>query len=313
MKSCARFFAFLGFLLLASQSPALAEQDLDQDALRAAVAQRVSLILSQRSEPDTSIVPTEAITINQVQPVQTGEVRLYAVKLTLKAQGRVKEVFTEPEEMILLTDRSGKIQFSVVTDIATGEEAAMVHATSLTEVVFPPHLAKPFLNGTGQKEVVLISDPFCPYCRQALTFLTEKLSRIATLSLVHLPLAMHPGADAAAWIMEFAREEVTALYKQIVDFAYTGLRAPGTENDSPTGDEDAQRNVIRQFLEKFPKLTVQPAESFLYYLKEKYERQDLATRQELKKLRISGTPVVIIDGQAIQGFDQKEIEKRLSK
>ncbi len=313
MKKCARLFVFLGCLLVLSAGTAFAEQDLDEGALRESVAARVNLILAERSPETSSPITVDAITVEQVQPVLVGKTPLYAVKVSLRAGGSAKEIFTEPEEMIILTDKSGTVQFGMVTAIATGDEAAMVQASSLTQVAFPSHLAKEFINGTGQKDVVIVTDPFCPYCRQALNFLSGKLSQIATLKLVHLPLAMHPGAEAAAWIMEFAREEAADFYRQVVGFAYDGLKAPAGEDGSPAKGDDAQRDVIRQFLEKFPKLTILPLEPFLYYLKEKYEPQDHSTRQELRKLRITGTPVVVIDGQAIHGFDQKEIENRLNK
>jgi glutaredoxin len=158
-----------------------------------------------------------------------------------------------------------------------------------------------------------VSDPFCPYCRQALEYLTSQLPRIANLKLVHLPLAMHPGAEAAAWIMEFAREEAADLYRQAVNFAYTDLQVPAGDNGQALHGDEAQKNVIKQFLGKFPQLTKQPLDAFLYYLKGKYEPQDLATRKTLQKLQISGTPVVIINGQPVHGFDRKEIGNRLNK
>lgn len=312
MKASFRFLAFLGCMLFL-QTPALAGQGLDELTLRAAVAERVNQILAERGQGSGDLITVDAVTVKKVQPVQVREVTLYAVKLSLKASGSINGVFTEPEEMIILTDETGTVQFSMVTDIATGDEVAMVQAAALTQMEFPAHLAKPYLTGKGKRDVTLVTDPFCPYCRQALNYLASQLSLIANLKLVHLPLAMHPGAEAAAWIMEFAREEAKALYEQVVGFAYSDLKIPSEADGKTLRGDDALKNVIRQFLEQFPKLTKQPVEAFLYYLKGKYEPQDLSTRRMLQKLRISGTPVVIIDGQAVHGFDQKEIQTRLSK
>lgn len=311
MKASLRVFIFLGCMLLLFQNVALAGPALEEQTLRAAVAERVNLILIERGQE--AIIPVEAISIERVQPVQVRDITLFAVKLSLRAGGTVKGVFTEPEEMIILTDESGTLQFGMVTDIATGDEVAMVQAAALTQVAFPEHLAKPFLTGKGSHDVTLVTDPFCPYCRQALEYLASQLTLIANLKLVHLPLAMHPGADAAAWVMEFAREEAKDLYKQVVEFAYTALNSPAGTNGQPLQGDEAQKNVLKQFIGKFPKLTKQPLDAFLYYLKGKYEPQDLSTRRALQKLRISGTPVVIIDGQPVHGFDQKEIGTRLNK
>jgi glutaredoxin len=311
MKASLRILAFLGCMMVIFQPTAQAGQGLEEQALRAAVAKRVNLILIERGQE--AVIPVEAISIEKVQPVQVRDITLYAVKLSLRAGGNLNGIFSEPEEMIILTDESGTLQFGMVTDIATGYEAAMFQAADLTRMAFPDHLAKPYLTGQGNHEVTIVSDPFCPYCRQALEYLTSQLSRIANLKLVHLPLAMHPGAEAAVWIMEFAREEAADLYKLIVNFAYTDLQVPAGDNGQALHGDEAQKNVIKQFLGKFPQLAKQPLDAFLYYLKGKYEPQDLAARKILQKLQISGTPVVIIDGQPVHGFDQKEIGNRLNK
>lgn len=311
MKASLRFLALLGCMALFTQTTAFAGQGLDERTLRAAVAERVNLILAERGQE--AVIPVEAVTVEKVQPVQVRDITLYAVKLSLKAGGSVNGVFTEPEEMVVLTDDTGTVQFGMVTDIATGDEVAMVQAASLTRAEFPSHIAKPYLIGKGGKEVILVTDPFCPYCRKALDHLTERLHLISSLKLVHLPLAMHPGAEAAAWIMEFAREEAKALYQQVVGFAYSGLQTPTSSDGTALQGDDAQKNVIKQFIRHFPDLTKQPLDAFLYYLKGKYEPQDLSTRKILQKLRITGTPAVIIDGQTVHGFDPKGINSRLDK
>ena len=311
MKASLRVLAFFGCMMLFSQTAAFAGQGLQEQTLRAAVTERVNMILIERGQE--AVIPIEAVSIELIQPVQVRHITLYAVKLSLKTSGSVNGVFTEPEEMIILTDGSGTLQFGMVTDIASGNEVAMVQALSLTRMAFPEHLAKPYLAGTGNHDVTLVTDPFCPYCRQALEYLTSQLPLIAQLKLVHLPLAMHPGAEAAAWVMEFAREEAKDLYKQVVNFAYTALMVPADATGQSLHGEEAQKHVIKQFIGKFSKLTKQPLDAFTYYLKGKYEPQDLSTRKTLQKLRISGTPVVIIDGQPVHGFDQKEIGNRLNK
>ena len=313
MKARLRALVFLGCMMILAQTSAFASEGLDQLSLRASIAERVNQILAERSQGEGAIIPLDAITVEKVQPLQVRGIDMYAVKLSLKASGTINGISTEPEEMIILTDATGTVQFGMVTDIATGDELAMIQATSLLDFEFPAHLAKPFLTGKGPHDVTLVTDPYCPYCRQALDYLKTQLSRIADLKLVHLPLAMHPGADAASWIMEFARQEVKDLYTQIVDFAYSGLRTPTDTDGRALRGDDAQKHVVKQFLAQFPKLTKQPLDAFLFFLKGNYEQQDLSTRRALQKLRISGTPVVIIDGQAVHGFDQKEISKRLSK
>jgi len=306
MKSVIRAFAFIGCLLMLSQT-VHAQPSLNNDSLRASMAKRVNLILTERSGNQVPPIPIDAIKIDAVHPVTLGEMTLFAVKMSLNA-GSASTLFPQSEEMVILTDPSGTYQLGMVTDIATGAEAAMVQASELTSIKFPKNLAKSFISGEGKRNVVMVTDPFCPYCRQAYAYLMGQRKRIDTLSLVHLPLPGHPGADTAAWIMEFAREEASDMYKQVVDFAYSELTAPSGMNPI-----DSQRHVIDQYLKRFPNLTSQPRDLFYFYLKGKYEPQDMATRKELQKLRINGTPAVIIDGQVIHGFDQKEIHTRLNK
>ena len=308
MKSGFRlFFVLCALLVPVFQASAQQGPVLDTGSLRASMAYRVNLILSERGIGQADAITVDAITIEAVKPVTLGGMTLFAVKMSLHAEG-VSSMFPQPEQMVLLTDASGSYQFGMVTDIATGDEAAMVQALELTRIAFPDHLAKPYVKGTGTKKVSIVTDPFCGYCRKAHALLMEQLAAIDTLSLIHFPLPSHLGANVAVWIMEYAREEAHELYPLVVDFAYTALRAPSGLNPI-----DAQREVVKQFLTKFPKLTSQSADAFFFYLKGKYEAQDMATRKELQRLQISGTPVVLIDGQTIQGYDPKAILNHLRK
>lgn len=313
MKLFPRLCIVVGCLILFA-STALAAVPLNEANLKESIAARVNTILKERNQAEPGVpsrIAPDAVRIETAQYVEIKGIGLYAVKLSLHAGTENGEDAPAPDEMVLLTDPSGSVQFGLVTDIRTGEEAAMSQAQEISRLSIPPHLAKPLLTGTGQKDVVFVSDPFCPYCREAYKLLLGQVSLIKNLSIVHLPLPMHPGADAAAWIMEYAREHAETLYRDVVDFAYSGLRAV-TGQDSATPDA-AQKDVISQFLTRFPKLTDQQAEPFFFFLKGKYETSTAAVGRELRKLRINGTPVVIIDGQATHGFDPEETLRRLAK
>lgn len=290
--------------------PAFAHQSaLDEENLKSAVASRINMLLAGQPGGASRTVSSEDVRLDKKQPVSVQGIPLYAVRLLLTPRAQGKDTESPPDEMVFLTDPTGTVQFGMVTDIKTGREIAMAQATDLTRISFPSHLAESFLAGQGKREVVFISDPFCPYCRQAYLFLKDQLSAISTLSLAHLPLPMHPGADAAVWMMKFAHETAPALHEAVVEFAYTALM-PATAASL----DESQKQVIAQFLKRFPELSgQQEPEAFYFYLKGKYEANTATAVKDLQKLRITGTPVVLIDGQPVHGFNKQEIAARLAE
>lgn len=298
-------------LLCALAAPALAHNPtLDEANLRSSVASRINMMLSGQPDGSSRFIAPDDVRIDKTQPVSVQGITLYAVRILLAPHAAADSTASEPDEMVLLTDPSGSVQIGMVTDLKTGREIAMAQASELTRMDISSQLTHPILTGEGDKEVVFVSDPYCPYCRQAYSFLRNQLAHIRTLALVHLPLPMHPGADAAVWVMLYAQEQAKILHEDVVDFAYTALAVPEAAGAST---EAAQKQVIGQFLARFPELSAQEPDSFYYFLKGKYEAENLTTAKALQKLRITGTPVVIIDGQPVHGFDQQAITTRLAQ
>lgn len=284
---------------------------LNEAALKASVLTRLNTLLVDQGRGDAAQkITADAIGIDKLQPVQVGAIELYAVKLSL----RPEDPLVLPETMTLLTDASGTMQFGMVADLATGQEAAMSQAADITRVDLPEHLPKVLSTGSGIHEVVLISDPFCPYCREAASYLLDNLHHIATLKLVHLPLPMHPGADAATWIMEYSRDaqDSNADPLAVMRYAYTGLQAPAQELSADV----ARKEVVAQFLTQFPALARgaqdKSPEALLYYLKGRYEAETVAAISALQRLQITGTPYMVVDGKPVRGFDKSLLEKLLT-
>lgn len=283
---------------------------LNELALKESIRARVGSIL-QDNDKDASKLTLDAISIDKAEAVDVRGIKLYAVKLSLQ---NPEQPDGQRDEMTLLTESSGAIQFGMVSEIATGLEAALSQATEITKMELPERLSSPLLIGTGSHNVVFVSDPFCPYCRTAYTHLMIRLESIRTLRLGHLPLAMHPGADAAAWVMEHAAELNAANVSQqdVVRFAYTDLQAPDTRTQPGMSAEDAQKAVVEQFLTRFPALAPKSdAETYTFFLKGKFAAKTQAAAAEFQKYRITGTPAIVIDGQLISGFDRQAIDARL--
>lgn len=290
-------------LLLIAVSASANVSALDQESLKRSVLSRIQSVIQSRGGVIANITPA-VINIEKVQPVTVGAVTLYVVKMTVRGTGEM------PDEMVLLTEQTGQAQFGLVLNLATGEEMAMSQARDTTSMHIDSSLESVYLVGTGTKTVQFVSDPFCGFCRQAFALLEQQADAILSLSFIHWPLPMHPGADMAIWVMEYAKEHAPVdVFKAVVKFAYTGLRTPGA--DSKKGP---QEQVLEQFFNRFPELLGKlDISNFAPLLKGMYQGKTIRIQSGLQQLGISGTPLIIIDGAPINGFDRPEIIKQLNK
>ena len=290
-------------LLLTAVSASATVPPLDQEGLKRSVLSRIQSVIQSRGGVIANITPA-VINIEKILPVTVGAVTLYAVKMTVHGAGEM------PDEMVLLTEQTGRAQFGLVLDLATGEEMALAQARDVTSMHIDSSLESVYLEGSGTKTVQFVSDPFCGFCRQAFALLEQQAGAILSLSFIHWPLPMHPGADMAIWIMEYAKEHAPAdVFKAIVKFAYTGLRSPVV--DSTKGP---QEQILEQFFNRFPELLGKlDISKFASLLRGMYQEKTVRIQSELQQLGISGTPLIIIDGAPINGFDRPEIIKQLNK
>ena len=296
MRNVFCVWALCAMLFCVAPGLAGAAPQLNEEALRSVVISRLGRVLTENGQDAVARkLLSDNVRIDKYQPVRSSQPNL-------------------PDRMTLLTDASGTIQFGMVADLATGQEAALSQATEITRLRLPDALPKQLATGTGSHDVIFVSDPFCPFCRQAASYLLESLDRIASLKIVHLPLPMHPGADAATWIMEYATERQSAGVDPlaVMRYAYAQLRIPA----QGTSPDTARKDVVTQFLEQFPALAAgletSSPETFLYILKGKYEAQSADTAAQLQRLQITGTPFILVDGQSVRGFDKSRLEKLLS-
>ena len=314
MRNVFCVWALCAMLFCVAPGLAGAAPQLNEEALRSVVISRLGRVWTENGQDAVARkLLSDNVRIDKYQPVRVGVVDLYAVQLSLHHPDGSSQP-NLPDRMTLLTDASGTIQFGMVADLATGQEAALSQATEITRLRLPDALPKQLATGTGSHDVIFVSDPFCPFCRQAASYLLESLDRIASLKIVHLPLPMHPGADAATWIMEYATERQSAGVDPlaVMRYAYAQLRIPA----QGTSPDTARKDVVTQFLEQFPALAAgletSSPETFLYILKGKYEAQSADTAAQLQRLQITGTPFILVDGQSVRGFDKSRLEKLLS-
>lgn len=281
-----------------------AAQGLDDYRLRENLTERVlSSISGENQKIDIS---AEKIKVLQIEPVLIGDIKLYASKLAIvEPDGRLNE-------MIIVTDATGSYQFTNVREVKNGDEAVLSQVPSITKMTLPEGLAKTIAKGKGEHEVVFISDPFCPFCRKAFAYLINKVDDIKDFKAVHYPLPMHPGAEAAAWVMSEAEDQnMTPL--QVMRFAYTQLILPA-QKDEKVNLETLQKEVVKQFAMAFPALIGDSTpDAFFKHVKEKWSDKIEKDMQQLTNIDITATPAILIDGQMIKGLDTKQIDKLLGK
>jgi len=246
----------------------------------------------------------EGISIKESLPVQINGMTFFAVKLELtREDGKGPE---NKDELKFIVDPTGTMKFPYVSSIATGKEMVLSAIPEFTKIEFPEDLAPVMKTGTGTHEVIVVTDPFCPACRKAKPFFDSQMNNIKTLKIAHWALPIHPGADAAVWVMDYAIE--SKIHPQeVYDFAYGDLKTPG----KGLVEEKAQRFVIDQFATKFPKLVTGNNEAFYYFLKGKYEAKYKEASDQYRAMKFSGTPTIIIDGQAA-GFNPAAVSQALS-
>ncbi len=290
-------------------NPAQEAPILNEAALKANILARVGNILKANNAPNAprpEELSPDLITIEKTHQVALGDLNLFAVK--------ARVVRPTPgggfDNMILTVDASGQYMFGMVNELATGEEAVMSRAADITAMVLPDKFQSQIYTGTGSHDIVFVSDPFCPYCREAFNFLMANMDKISGLKMVHLPLPIHPGADAASWIMDYAHDSGIRA-AEIVNFAYTGLKAPVGKIE-----DEAREDVIKQIIERFPDALTKErgnAGALLAWLKNGYQARTLLAIDEMRKEGITGTPLILVDNIPVRGFDKNALARLLGR
>jgi len=107
----------------------------------------------------------------------------------------------------------------------------------LTTVVAGLPLDKAVKIGNGPIQVIEVTDPDCPYCRQASTFFDDK-DAMVTRYVFFMPLPMHPNAPAkAAWIL--SAKDGAAAYHEIMSGKYDKTPLPAYTDNGRLAEHQA--------------------------------------------------------------------------
>lgn len=171
-----------------------------------------------------------------------------------------------------------------------------------TELALTPYIHQ-YMQGTGEHDVLMISDPFCGYCRRAYAHLLHRSDTIKSVRILHLPLDNYPGSDVAVLLIrKFAK---TDHLPEFLTFAHA-MELPPKELDM----DKARGFTFQAFQGEFPQamegLTLETliAEG----LAEVKEGADAAI-----SLGFTGTPHIIVDGYHLKGYSRNGLEILLTE
>lgn len=281
--------------------PSVLIAGLQEDNLLDNVHKRFQAIVAERGgDPDS--ISRQGMTIEKKIPfevkVSGKELTMFAVKISLTdaATGQIQNV-------TLIVDDTGSVQLDgSFTDLSTGLSLHQQALDELDRIDADPGVGDLLLKGSGDAQVLFLSDPFCPYCRHAYTYLLEQEDKIDQLKIAHFPINPNSGAMALTFLMmEFKGQD---NYPDVVDFAYM------IDMEELSGNRDYQ--VIRMFNEEFEVFEDEPEKVFAD-LEDRHMDPLSEEMEKMQALGLTGTPVLIVNGVMVNGFNKARIDKLLDK
>lgn len=154
------------------------------------------------------------------------------------------------------------------------------------------------LHGTGDLDIVVLTDPLCWHCRLGHKLLMEYPDKYRTLRMSFFPRKSFIGSDMAAWILEEAVG--TPDLEDMVKFAYNHLKQPNTEDLN-----EAREVVLGQFLMSFPQLMKageDTLEATAARLQADHEPHVLKSAALADAVNMPGTPILIAGRSLVLGY-----------
>ncbi|WP_285905168.1 DsbA family protein [Pseudodesulfovibrio pelocollis] len=290
--------------------PSPGEVILDVGAVQKNMAQQINKVLAARQDalaaktqepvPDI-LIGRNSITIKEVKPLMIGSTVLFGVTVHVAGVAR----YGIPENSIFTTDSTGTLIMPFVGILASGgdamfsaEEKQLVMQNSI-----PKELASLAFKGTGQTDIVFLTDPFCYYCKKGYQFLSQHLDLIGEFNVAHMPSAGSPGSAAATWVICYAIEQGFDV-KDVLEFTYGALEAPKANTMKAVS-----LLVLGQYQRQFPTLFKGTAEAFYTLLDAKYSQKVSTNAQALNNLGFNATPFFQVKGTVLRGFNQDALQK----
>lgn len=173
--------------------------------------------------------------------------------------------------------------------------------------------------------IIEVTDFQCPYCKKANTYFVDKLKdkKDYALYIVHLPLQIHPSAEKMAHIFEagmlmgknFANELFAEDYDVKFENLLTKLQKekgdamPDFEADIKPLIDQVNTELVNEYAAKSG-----DEAKFRELLDSDLVKNKFADSQNIvNQIKAQSTPMFIINGKTVTGYDVNRLEKVLSE
>ena len=154
--------------------------------------------------------------------------------------------------------------------------------------------------GTGDLDILVVTDPLCWHCRLGHKLLGEYPDKYRSYKLAFFPRRSFIGSDMAAWILRDAAG--TPELKAKVDFAYSKLKQPKTDDLA-----QARALILVQFVDEFPGMLEGRTIDVLYaHLQKTQEANVLVSASHGQAAGLPGTPILIAGKHVVMGYGPGE-------
>ncbi len=280
----------------AKKNTADAAPELDEAALRAAVAVRIRATRGLQEERFKKF-SQEQVRIDKTIPLHFDDMTFFAVKASLVPM----PAGTPAESLLMVVDKSGTLHIDDIQDLASGTslvQAALQRLVQIDDI--PADFGKEIFKSSGPHDVIAVSDPFCPHCRKGWDYFTSHRDKIRTFRLAHFPLDR--SSAIVCMVLADAGKRSFDMF-EIVEFAYTHLQKAQTVE-----------GILDQFISFFPELAQKwgdDTSQAVAYLDEKYSERIQADRDRILELGIHSIPVYAVNGRIFKGFETGELDGAL--
>jgi protein-disulfide isomerase len=293
---CACVFSVVPILWAQNQSSPEKPQELDETKLKEKILSRMQKADAGKHETYNHL-GTNLVIVEKKIPFQVLNQTLFGVRLKiLPVLPNQKHEFLN-----LVVDPTLAVQYPDILDMETGASLFHQVMTELRRITLPEKsMGSEIYKGSGSHQIVLISDPFCPYCRQVWAYLVDHKDKIKSLKMVHYPI--QSASETACAVLEFARQKRLNIF-DIIHFSYTRLNS----SDSPS-------EMLEQYAAEFPLLKKywgNDLDAAANKLQNEYLPAIHKEQSEAKDLGIVGTPVTFVGGYMIEGGNFPKFDELL--
>ena len=260
--------------------------ELDDAKLKAQIIARIQKANAGKNDAYKNMDASKIVVEKKIQFEILGQT-LFAVRL--------KILPTQPgqlnEFLYLVVDPTLTVQYPDILDMNTGTSVLNQVMMELRRTHLPEKgLGSEVYNGGGAHQIVLISDPFCPYCRHVWEYLFQHKDKIKSLKMSYFPI--HTASETACAVLEFAQQKNLNVL-DVINFSYTKLNS----SDKPA-------DILKQYVTTFPqfkKYWGNDLNAVAQKLQAEYQPKIQKEQLEAKNIGIMGTPVTFVDGHMIEG------------